>query len=578
MQTKEQRHATKIGALLLLAWVSFVGLTSCGGAGQAPAVKPSPEDPKLHPAVLPAYATLDVLGNQKLARRLAIELNDSLNFESLEATLTSAGVNAGVGAALASARFAGAVSAFVGRAAGVEAGGITDLDVMAASDPGLSVSLTNQMRFSIAAEPALTVEKMFADPSSTFGDLFAGSATVMSPVVATLWGLTGPPTWPGRSEITTIYADGRPGLGVFSSQGFIASADILGGSVDHPGSRAGSRVIEQLRCVSLSHFGAHDFSAIDGASITAGGLVSLQSTSVACAGCHNGISAAGDFLLGFGRRGGINNYKSYDASAGGGWPSAWFGRSVSSWTSLSSVLASDEAVQGCLTQRVFEVVAQRPANYGRDIPPMTSISARLAETGFKLADWFLAIFQSPAITSGPTLTASNVSNLEGLVAKARWVEPRKMLRALAEAAPLAAADMDTIALGIEPDEFPGAGNSGRFVLPLGYATEITRISEAAALAIVTREFALGVGQSQRAVFSGVVDPATLTSDEAETEAARIWKKWIGEGPSAVRKSALGDHYDFAYGSSLSATAAGRAQDALKALLASILISPYFLTY
>ena len=86
MQTKEQRHATKIGALLLLAWVSFVGLTSCGGAGQAPAVKPSPEDPKLHPAVLPAYATLDVLGNQKLARRLAIELNDSLNFESLEAT------------------------------------------------------------------------------------------------------------------------------------------------------------------------------------------------------------------------------------------------------------------------------------------------------------------------------------------------------------------------------------------------------------------------------------------------------------------------------------------------------------
>jgi|GEM_PF-2779350 len=567
-----------IRALPLLAMPFSFFIASCSGGGEAPVAPAAPENPQLQPAILPAYATLDVMESKKLARRLAIELNNSLSFASIESAIASEGISAGVDAAVASTRFHGAASAFVGRAFGVDAAALYDLDVMAGSDPGLAASLNNQMRFAIAAETALAVERLIGRPASTFSDLFTGNTTVMDPAVATLWGLTGSPAWPGRLELYTSYLDGRPGLGILSSQSFLASSALLGGSVDHPDSRPGTNIIERLRCISWGNSEIHDFSLVDGGSVSASGLAELQDSSSSCAACHSGIKSAGNSLLGLGNRGGINPYKTYDGTAGASWPSTWFGRSVSSWSTLSSAISGDQAVQSCVTQRVFEAIAQRPANYGRDIPRMSMIASTLASTGFKVADWLVAIFQSPATTSGPTLKTSKVSQLEGLVAKARWMEPRKMLEALAEAAPLAAADMNTIASNLEPEESPGAGATGRSVLPLGYAAQITEIVESAVVAIVTRELAAGVGQSQRSVLSGVADPAFFSPDEAEAEAARIWESWIGEAPSEARKSSLGDIYDLAIGASVSGSAAGRTRDGLAAVLASILISPYFLSY
>ena len=153
-----------------------------------------------------------------------------------------------------------------------------------------------------------------------------------------------------------------------------------------------------------------------------------------------------------------------------------------------------------------------------------------------------------------------------------------MLSALAEYAPLAAADLTGMGLGLDPAEFPGAKNSGRLVLPLGYAEQIVGLSGSAAVAIVAREFAGGVAQSQRSMFSGVADSAALTAEFAETEAARIWAALTGAEASATRKGALGDAYDVAVAASTAGTAAGRAQDGLAAILMSILISPYFLAY
>ncbi|NBQ52198.1 MAG: hypothetical protein EBU49_01270, partial [Proteobacteria bacterium] len=189
-------------------------MVSCGGAGEAPVAPAAPEKPQLQPAVLPAYATLDVMESKKLARRLAIELNNSLSFASIESAIASEGISAGVDAAVASTRFHGAASAFVGRAFGVDAAALYDLDVMAGSDAGLAASLNNQMRFAIAAEPALSVEKLAGSPLATFHDLFTGTTTVMDTAVATLWGLTGSPAWSGRPELYASYLDGRPGLGI----------------------------------------------------------------------------------------------------------------------------------------------------------------------------------------------------------------------------------------------------------------------------------------------------------------------------------------------------------------------------
>lgn len=577
-ELRSQRRVSLIRALRLMGTLFSFFIVSCGGSGQAPVAPSPPGNPQLQPVVLPAYATLDVMESNKLARRLSIELNNSLNFTSIESAIASEGIVAGVDAAVASPRFHGAASVYVGRAFGVDAAALYDLDVMAGSDAMLSASLNNQMRFAIAGEPALSVERLLGNTASTFGDLFSGNATVMDPAAATLWGLTGSPAWSGRPELYTSYSDNRPRLGLVSSQSFLASSARLGGSVDHPDSRPGTNVIERLRCMSWNNPGAHDFSVVDGSLVSASGLAGLQSSSSACAACHSGIKSAGISLLGLGNRGGINQYKTYDESAGATWPSTWFGRSVSSWNSLSSAISGDEAVQSCVTQRVFEAIAQRPANYGRDIPRMSMVASTLASTGFKLTDWLLAILQSPATTSGPTLKTSKVSQLEGLVAKARWIDPRKMLDALAEAAPLAASDMNTIASELDPEEFPGHGATGRFVLPLGYAAQITGVAEAAVVAIVAREFAAGVGQSQRSVFSGVADAANFTSDEAEAESARIWKKWTGEQPSDERISSLRDLYDLSVGASVSGSAAGRTKDGMAAVLASILISPYFLSY
>ena len=554
-----------LGGLTLLGF----SLGSCGSGGKAPVVPPGPEDPKLQPAVLPAYATLDVMSERNLARRLAMELNDSLNFAAIEAAIVSGGSHAGIDVAVASNRYVPAVSAFVGRAFGVESGALDDLDVIAATDPAVAASLTNQLRYEIAAEPALKLANLVGGSSSAFSDLFLGNTTVMAADAATFWGLAGAPL---------TYNDGRPALGILTSQAFLASASILGGGIDYPGMRLGAHVLERLRCVSLNRRGAHDFSSLDGGSVSPAGLAALHDSSNTCASCHAGMKAAGNALLGLGNPGGISNYKTFDGSDGAAWPEHWFGSSVVGWSSLSSALAADEGVQSCLTQRIFEATSQRPATYGRDIPRMAQIAATLSASGFKLGDWLKSIFQSPAVTSGPTLTTSKVSQLEGLVAKSRWMEPRKMLSALAEYAPLAAADLTGMGLGLDPAEFPGAKNSGRLVLPLGYAEQIVGLSGSAAVAIVAREFAGGVAQSQRSMFSGVADSAALTAEFAETEAARIWAALTGAEASATRKGARGDAYDVAVAASTAGTAAGRAQDGLAAILMSILISPYFLAY
>lgn len=559
------------------AFLCFAGtLTGCGGAGKAP-VKPAEPDPtQLQPAVLPAYATLDVMTNRKLARRLAIELNESIDFASIESALDDGGVTAGVEAAVASSRYAAVVSRTVGRALGSDPSRLFDLDVMAANDAALAASLTNAVRKGVADEAALGFERLMGNPASVVGDIFSGNSSVMSPAVASLWAVTGTPAWPGRPELLVTYADGRPPLGLIVSQGLVASASRLGGSASQPSSRAGAHFLRQFRCLSIAS--SHDFNSLDGADVSAAGLQALKSSSSACASCHYAIASAGNALLGLGRPGGISTYRSFSSGAGAAWPSNWVGEEIGSWPELSSVISSDAAIRSCLTQRVFEAFAQRPANYGRDVPRMAAIPAALGDSGLRISDWVKAIIASPATTSGPTIAASKVSALEGRVAKSRWMQADRMLAILAHAAPLASADINAIATSLAPGDLPGAGEGGRSNLAMSQVGDVWNSVQSAAQVIVQREFAAGVTPSTRSIFKGVTDPATLTSAELETEAARIWELFTGQEATESRVDALVDLYELAVQASASGTAAQKAQDGLVAVLVSILTSPYFLSY
>ena len=557
-------------------YICLMSITACGGAGKPP-VKPAEPDPaQLLPPVLPAYSTLDVMTNRKLARRLAIELDESMNFSAIETAIDDGGVVAGIEVAMASSRYFGAVSRIVGRALGADSARLDDLDAMATSDTALAATLTNQVRKGIAAETALSFEFLMRNPSSSLLDVFSGSASVMSPAVATLWGLSGAPAWSGRSELLVNYADGRPSLGLAVSQSHVSSASRLGGSATRPESRAGAHFISRFRCVSMTT--THDFSGLRAADLSANALNSVKVTSSPCAGCHVAITSAGTAFTGLGRPGGIALYRAFNGSAGATWPGNWYGAEVTSWADLSRAIAEDEAVRACLTQRVFESFVQRPATYGRDIPRLAAIPPQIADSGFLVSDWIREIASSPATTSGPTVVASKVSALEAKVVKSRWMDAGTMLAALAEAAPLAASDLDSIANNLAPVEATGAGEGGRLVLPLSRVATIWDAAQSAASVIVQREFAAGVSPGSRGIFQGVVDPASLSSTELKVVITGIWQVLTGEEVSTSRADSMVAIYELAVNESSSGSAGLKAQDGLAAVLASILTSPYFLSY
>lgn len=559
-----------------IAFFFLTFLNACGGAGKPPEKPADPDRAQLRPAVLPAYATLDVMINRKLARRLAIELNESVSFAAIETALDAGGLDAGIDVAVSSSRYVGAVSKVAGRALGTDASRLDDLDAMAASDATLASTLTSQVRRGIAAEAALRFEYLMRSSSSVLLDVFSGNSSVMSPAVASLWGVTGTPAWVGRSELLVSYADGRPPLGMIVSQAHVSSATRLGGSSTHPESRAGAFFVSRFRCVPLAT--THDFTALRSADVSAAGLATVKLTTSPCAGCHNVMTAAGNALTGLGRPGGITAYRAFNGGVGTTWPGNWFGSEVNSWTDFSHAMAGDEAVRACLTQRVFESIAQRPANYGRDIPRLAAIPASIDDSGFPINDWIKEIISSPAVTSGPTVASSKVSTLEGQVMKSRWMDAGKMLEILAEASPLAAADLDAIADNLAPAEERGAGDSGKMILPLSRPTAIWNAVQSAATAVVQREFAVGVTPGSRGIFHGVADPALLTSSDVRVLAGDVWQKMTGEELSTSRGDTFVDLYQLAVNESSAGTSRLKAQDGLVAVMASIFMSPFFLSY
>lgn len=561
-------------------------LVSCSNAGRPVEVPDSPEDTQLRPPVAPDYASLDLLSNRALARRLALDLTSTVRFSEIEDAIKSGGILAGVDVAAEHSGFKETLSRHVALAFDVDTPNFDDLLVMAGDDAALAAILDSRLLMDIAAEPALSVEFMLDSATPVFKNFFSGLASVMPPSGAAFWGLSGSPAWSGRDELAVNYGDGRPAIGILSTNSFIASSSLLDGKNSGTRTRAGLKLIEQIRCMNLHDASAHDFSELPPSIGSAEGVESLKSTNSACAGCHRPLAAAGNIFQGLGSTGGIENYRVYDPAAGGRWPDSWFGQPVSSWDGLTDALANDEAIQECLTRRVFESVSRRPAVHGRDTARMAAIPSRLQSSGTTVAEmdvveWLRAIATSNATLSAPTVKASKVSRNEGLVPKLRWMDSEMILRVLAEAVPLAANDLDDLRRSSDAvvSELNYQGQIfERSSLPVSYLQSILQSIEQAASIIVASEFAPGVGQMDRGLFTGIENLTELDASTAVTELVRISVALSGQDVSAERVNRIRGIYELAVEQSAGVDAAAKAADGIAAGLTSILISPAFLAY
>jgi hypothetical protein len=286
------------------------------------------------------------------------------------------------------------------------------------------------------------------------------------------------------------------------------------------------------------------------------------------------VQAAGKLLLGTANAGGMAAYRSFDGSAGGNFPAHWFGSATASWSELSANLFADEALRTCLSQRVLESLVQRPANPERDSARMSIIAAYGMAGDGSVAEWFGGIVKSPANTAGATLSNSKVSSAEAAVRKTRWRDPAKLLTALRQQAPLAAPALDSMMAKASVNS-GFSSSSSSYPLRIDYAGDVWEYGVGAASAIVAAEFAPGVTQGQRGVFSSISDPATIDAASGAAAMATIWEKWTGNTPTSARRSDLESLYAEAIASSSSVQPE---LDGLTAMLASLIVSPLFLAY
>lgn len=573
-------------SLLLTATTLWVLCVSCSNAGQAPVDPDVPEDPQLRPPVDPDFASLDVLGSRALARRFSLDLNASVDFQAIESAISARGIGAGIDVAMQSERFTTTVAGHIGRAFGSRGQPLDDLTILARDDADLANQLNGRLLMEIANESALSIEKTLATSTPVFSSLFRGTSSVVTADVASFWDLSGAPAWPGRTELSVEYLDNRPALGVLSQNSFFVSANILGGKATGDSSRAGLKLLEQIRCMDLHDQSAHDFSELPASIGSAGAIADWKMADPSCSGCHRPLAAASGIFQGFGNVGAIADYRTYDSSRGGAWPNAWFGRKVSSWDELANILADDEAIQECLTRRVFETLVQRPVIHGRDTPRMAVIPSKLRPSGasssaFALRDWIKLIESSSATTSGPTLRTSKVSRAESQVQKLRWMSPDLLLKVLAHAVPLAEDDLEQTRLtsdSVFDGDHQGAMILGLASLPVSYFGNIIEVIESAAFTIIDKEFGAGVGQADRSLFTGIGGLTELTPEEATVELARISEQLTGQIASEAKTSRLREIYELANQNSDASDAAERAKDGLTAGLIAILASPGFLSY
>jgi hypothetical protein len=563
-------------AMLVSTFPALIS-TSCSRAGDV--TSPSvPEKPKLAPPFTSSYANLDILPPKALSRRLAFDLNDLLDSNAIADAISSSGVSAGVSLALQSDRFPHAASRFFGPAFGVGWSAAADLESMAESDPDFSALLTPAMREGIIAEADFFFERMLASSGSAarLGSVFSGVSSVAGPAVVALWGgAAGQPVFPGRSEVAFQYTDGRPGLGILTTQGFIASSGTLGGALEMPEDRLGARLLQTIRCTSFHSSHAHDFSTVSASAISASGLASYRLTARQCVGCHGQMAQAGKAILGLGNDGSVADYRVYDPAAGGAVPSNWFGTTTASWVELSDAIFSDEATRACLSQRLLEAMMQRSAIPERDGNRMATIAMTTMTAETNISEWLARVAGSPANTSGPTLKSSRASADETQVRKTRWRDPVKLLNALKQEAPLASSALDdliTQTAGLARGFLAGASV---YELRVDYAANVWQVAIDAAAAIIDAEFAAGITPGQRQLFSGILDLASIDAEDAVSAITVVWSRWTGDDPGNPRRDDLRDLYEVALAHS---SHIQPERDALVAMLASLLSSPLFLSY
>lgn len=323
--------------------------------------KTSPPAPAEAPAPIPVPATPPTLSPRRLVRRLSLDLTRSLPAlaDVTQAAQDSNEVNRLIVRYLSLSNARLGIAKLHGKSLGLTNVHLPDLaHFVAEDDPSLAgTTLDSSFADKLYAEPLMRLRYLL-DQKRPFGEAFAGSWSIVHRDIADLYGLAaeGVP-WAGEPYVFTTYEDGRPPLGILSSNGLLAAYE---GRAQIPPRTRTSSILMRLVCLRLEEGKAHLFYDLTSDEL-AQDLTALAPLRSPCRGCHAHWEDMASALSGVGTADNFAEWVSYQGSEV---PVAgyWAGKRYDDAESLSAAIGHDPRLARCDYQGLLEGFYHRPSN------------------------------------------------------------------------------------------------------------------------------------------------------------------------------------------------------------------------
>lgn len=263
-----------------------------------------------------------------------------------------------------------------------------------AGDATAAAISSSQLRYRLIEEPVLRM-RYILDTNRPLHDLFAGSWTIIHPDLIGYYDLTSEgQAWPGEIYQFTEYNDGRPELGILTSNGILATEDSRGiGDALH---RA-SQLISRFTCSNLSYPQAHTFTDLSENEL-ASDLNQLATTKASCRGCHAIWNDAATAVTGLGLGSNFDSWHRYQAQQNVS--GTWSGLAFTDGASLGELIGSDSRTHRCTIERLILALLQRPLTSDDKLLMTTAIEAFNADSQ-RLMTVLPAILRSDHYRYGP---------------------------------------------------------------------------------------------------------------------------------------------------------------------------------
>ena len=559
-----------------LAALLTVVLDGCGSDPLSPGgSSPSTPAPAPAPAPSPAAPTAPTLKGPQLARRMALDLTQSLPVAQDVTTLTNDATQlpALVGAYLAAGSAGRALAALHPRMWGLDSRKLPDLDAMApaSGNAALQSALTpdGATRLQIVQEPALYVRHV-VEHHLPFSEIFNAGYTLSSPPLLSLWNLT--PTgdaFLGEPTQFATYPDGRPASGLLSTPGLLAAFP----SRSDPALRQRTAaILGTLLCLSNEGPAGHAFTDLTATELQSD-LATLAATRTPCTGCHAPLDSMAAAYAGLGSTTPFSPWLTYTAPAT---PVTGTdaGQSFTGLAGLAASIAADTRAGRCELTRLAEAVYQRPLATEADVQALAKAVDALGHSGGDLAHATQALFASPEYgyavippsLSGPVLRQSSGVRILSL---AQW---QGLVAQLAPGATPA---------DLSDDLDPGHDEAftATDMMPTGaYWHRVDRLAREVATAIVATELADGVPAATRRLLTDLPDGAGNSASTAviQQQLIDLWKR-LTTVTLAATDTKLQQLLTL-WGAALAGSDAASFRAAWTTVLVAMLTDPTFLTY